>query len=263
MVATFQFLKEWCKKEGDRLFSRVCCDRAGGNDFRLKEGRFRLDIKKLFKVRVMRHWYRLLREVADAPSMETLRVKEMGLRALMELWVSLFSSGSWTRWPLRVPSNSNHSMTHYFRTGVGYQISFCSCMTNGIRTDCGALGSNRGQVGNLWKHPCCQQSQGGAVPVWSARFWLHKKKKRKGKKQHKKLQFDLQDLPEVNSSCDWTAAIPIRLPKRGTRGPSNSSYWSSRHPWACLPTGKIRAILAHKRKPKTTKPGTNTFWSLC
>ena len=53
-----------------------------------------MDIKKLFKVRVMRHWYRLLREVADAPSMETLRVKEMGLRALMELWVSLFSSGS-------------------------------------------------------------------------------------------------------------------------------------------------------------------------
>ena len=73
-----------------------------------------MDIKKLFKVRVMRHWYRLLREVADAPSMETLRVKEMGLRALMELWVSLFISGSWARLPLKIHSNSDDSMTPSF-----------------------------------------------------------------------------------------------------------------------------------------------------
>mgnify|MGYP001855345563 CR=1 FL=1 len=33
-------------KEGDRLFSRVCCDRTRGNP--LKEGRFRLDIGKKF-----------------------------------------------------------------------------------------------------------------------------------------------------------------------------------------------------------------------
>ena len=34
--AAFQYLKGSCKKEGDRLFSRVCCDRAWGNTFRLK-----------------------------------------------------------------------------------------------------------------------------------------------------------------------------------------------------------------------------------
>ena len=33
----FQYLKESYKKEGDRLFSWVCCDRTRGNTFKLKE----------------------------------------------------------------------------------------------------------------------------------------------------------------------------------------------------------------------------------
>ena len=33
----FQYLKGDCKKEEDRLFSRVCCDRTRGNGFKLKE----------------------------------------------------------------------------------------------------------------------------------------------------------------------------------------------------------------------------------
>jgi len=35
--ATFQYLKGVYKKEGDRLFNRVCCDRTKGNGFKLKE----------------------------------------------------------------------------------------------------------------------------------------------------------------------------------------------------------------------------------
>ena len=61
---------------GDRLFSRACCRRTRRNGFKLKEGRFRLDIrKKFFMMRVMEPWHRLPREVVDAPCLETFKVK--------------------------------------------------------------------------------------------------------------------------------------------------------------------------------------------
>ena len=60
----------------DGLFGRVCDDRTGGNGFKLKEGRFRLDIrKKSFTVRVVRHWNRLPSDVVDTPSLETSKVR--------------------------------------------------------------------------------------------------------------------------------------------------------------------------------------------
>ncbi|KAK4817724.1 hypothetical protein QYF61_026478 [Mycteria americana] len=46
LIAAFQYLKGACKKDGDKLFSRACCDRTRG--FKLKEGRSRLDIRKKF-----------------------------------------------------------------------------------------------------------------------------------------------------------------------------------------------------------------------
>jgi len=50
------------------IFRWACSNRTWRNDFKLKEGRFKLDIrKKFFSLRVGRHWNRLSREVMDAP----------------------------------------------------------------------------------------------------------------------------------------------------------------------------------------------------
>jgi len=74
--AALQYLKGSYKKEEDRLFSRACCSGARGDGFKLKEGRLRLDTrKKYFAMRVVKHWNRLPREVVDAPSLETFKVR--------------------------------------------------------------------------------------------------------------------------------------------------------------------------------------------
>ncbi|KFW70288.1 hypothetical protein AS28_03473, partial [Pygoscelis adeliae] len=77
LIAACQYLKGAYKNMAhERLFNRACSDRTRGNGFKLKEGRFRLDRrKKCFTLRVVKHWKRLPREVVDAPSLETFKVR--------------------------------------------------------------------------------------------------------------------------------------------------------------------------------------------
>jgi len=48
LIAAFQYLNGAYRKDGENLFSKACCDRTRSNGFKLREGRFRLDIRKKF-----------------------------------------------------------------------------------------------------------------------------------------------------------------------------------------------------------------------
>jgi len=76
LLAAFQYLKWAYRKDGDNLFNKACCDRTRSNGFKLREGRFRLDIsKKFFTMRVVKHRNGLPREVVEVPSLETFKAR--------------------------------------------------------------------------------------------------------------------------------------------------------------------------------------------
>jgi len=95
LMAAFHCLKGAYGKDEQNLFIRACCDRTKSNDFKLREGRFRLDIRKIFfTMRVVKPWHRLPREVVDAPSLEAFKARLDGaLSNLVWLKISLLTAG--------------------------------------------------------------------------------------------------------------------------------------------------------------------------
>jgi len=83
------------RKDGEGLLTRVCSDRTRGNGCNLKEGRFRLDIrKKFFTMRVVRPWPRLLREAVAAPSLAVFKARLDGALSNLVWWkMSLLMAG--------------------------------------------------------------------------------------------------------------------------------------------------------------------------
>jgi len=93
--AALQYLNGAYRRDGENIFSRACCNRTRSNGFKLREGRFRLDIrKKNFTIGVVKRWNTLPRELVKALSLETFKARLDGaLSNLVQLKISLLTAG--------------------------------------------------------------------------------------------------------------------------------------------------------------------------
>lgn len=50
ITVAFLYLKRACKKDGESMFTKACTDRIRDSGFKVKESKFRFDIRKTFFV---------------------------------------------------------------------------------------------------------------------------------------------------------------------------------------------------------------------
>ena len=113
LIVAFQYLKGAYKQEGEWLFTWVDSDRTRGNAFKLRQGKFRLDVRrKFFTQRVVKHWNRLPKKVVDASSIEAFKARlDVALGSLVCWLVTLHTAGGWNWMSIVVLLNPGHSVT--------------------------------------------------------------------------------------------------------------------------------------------------------
>ena len=67
------------EQEGEQLLILANSDKTRGKGFKLKEGRFRVEItRKFFTPRLVRHWHKLPKEAVDAPALKVFKARLEG-----------------------------------------------------------------------------------------------------------------------------------------------------------------------------------------
>jgi len=94
------------------LFTRVDSYRTRGNVFKLRLGRFTLDIRrKVFTQRVVSQCNRLPKEAVDAPSLEAFKARlEVALGSLGCWLATVHIAGGWNWMSIVVLCNPGHSV---------------------------------------------------------------------------------------------------------------------------------------------------------
>ena len=95
LIVAFQYLKGAYKQEEVQLFTKVDSDRTRGISFKLRQGRFGLDIRRKFFIqRVVTHWNSLPKEAVDAPSLEAFKARlDVALGSLVQGLVAMPMAG--------------------------------------------------------------------------------------------------------------------------------------------------------------------------